>query len=106
MSDIPRPELARRAGVEPALVDRLVDLGLLTPADGDLFSSADVRVARFMQTIERYGVALDSVAQALRDGHLTVDAFELESFDRFSPLSHRTFREVSAEMGIPVEIAL
>jgi hypothetical protein len=66
MNDIPRLELARRAGVEPALVDRLVELGILVPGSGDVFSTSDARRARFMQTLRVCPASCGCIRSAAR----------------------------------------
>ena len=43
VGELSRQELARRAGVEPDYVDRLVELGILRPGTDDAFSPGDVR---------------------------------------------------------------
>jgi hypothetical protein len=58
-------EVARRAGVAPAYVDRLVGLGILTPVDG--FSPGDVLRTRWVESLERSGVPLEGMAAAVRD---------------------------------------
>ena len=67
MSGYRRQEVAQRAGVDPDYVDRLVELGILTPAAGDAFSLGDVRRARWVRSLERAGVPLEGLAAAVRD---------------------------------------
>jgi hypothetical protein len=62
-----RQEVARRAGVEPDYVDRLVELGILTPGTGDAFSPGDVRRARWVRSLEDSGVPLEGMCRG-RDG--------------------------------------
>jgi DNA-binding transcriptional MerR regulator len=66
-----RQEVAQRAGVDPGYVDRLVELGILTPDVGGAFSSGDVLRARWLQSLERAGVPLEGIADAVRDGALS-----------------------------------
>ena len=47
-----RDEVARRAGVEPEYVVRLVDLGVLTPEQPDRFSGGDVRRVLLARSLE------------------------------------------------------
>ena len=42
MGERSREEVARRAGVDPGYVDRLVELGILGPGQDDAFSQGDV----------------------------------------------------------------
>jgi hypothetical protein len=101
-----RQEVARKAGVEPAYVDRLVELGILKPGTGDTFSAGDVRRARWVLSLERAGVPLDDMAAAARDGTLSFSFLDASAFDRFAGLSSTTFRELSAHTGIPLELLM
>jgi hypothetical protein len=52
VSGYTRQEVARRAGVDPGYVDRLVELGILTPAAADAFSPGDAIRSRWVQSLE------------------------------------------------------
>jgi adenylate cyclase len=97
-----REEVARRAGVDPGYIDRLVELGILSPGTGDTFSPGDVLRARWVQSLERAGVPLDGMAAAVRDGDLSFAFLDASAFDRFAGVSSTTFREVSANTGVPL----
>jgi adenylate cyclase len=99
-----RQEVARRAGVDSDYVDRLVELGLLQPGTGDVFSPGDVRRARWVQSLERAGVPLDGMAAAVRDGALSFSFLDATAFDRFAGLSGTTFGELSERTGVPLEL--
>jgi adenylate cyclase len=96
--------MARRAGVGPDYVDRLVELGILRPGRGDTFSQGDVLRARWVQSMERAGVPLDGMAAAVRDGALSFSFMDVAAFDRFAGLSGTIFRELSERTGIPPEL--
>jgi class 3 adenylate cyclase len=106
VSGYSRQEVAQRAGVDPDYVDRLVELGILTPGSGEAFSSGDVLRARWMQSLERAGVPLDGMAAAVRDGALSFSFMDVTAFDRFAGLSGTTFQELSAKTGIPLELLM
>jgi adenylate cyclase len=101
-----RQELAARAGVDPGYVDRLVELGIVTPGSGDTFSPGDVRRARWVQSLERAGVPLDGMAAAVRDGSLSFSYLDATAFDRFAGVSGTTFRELSERTGVPLDLLL
>jgi class 3 adenylate cyclase len=101
-----RQELARRAGVEPGYVDRLIELGILRPGPGDEFSQGDVLRARWVQSLERAGMPLDGMAAAVRDGDLSFSYLDAAAFDRFAGLSDTTFHELSVRTGIPLELLM
>jgi adenylate cyclase len=106
VSGYTRQEVAQRAGVDPEYLDRLVELGLLTPAAGDGFSPGDVLRARWLQSLERAGVPLEGLAAAVRDGVLSFSFLDVGAYDRFAGLSGTTFQQLSATTGIPLELLL
>jgi adenylate cyclase len=104
VSGYTRQEVAQRAGVDPDYLDRLVELGILTPAAGDAFSPGDALRARWVQSLEQAGVPLEGMAAAVRDGALSFSFMDVSAFDRFAGLSGTTFQQLSAQTGIPLEL--
>jgi len=104
VSEHSRQEVARRAGVDPGYVDRLVELGILRPVAGGAFSHGDARRARWVHGLERSGVPLDRMAAAVRDGALSFSFLDASAFDRFAEVSGTTFHELSARTGIPMDL--
>jgi DNA-binding transcriptional MerR regulator len=101
VSGYSRQEVAQRAGVDPDYLDRLVELGILTPAAGDTFSPGDVLRTRWLQSLEQAGVPLDGIATAIRDGALSFSFIDVPAFDRFAGLSGTTFQELSLDPRAP-----
>jgi adenylate cyclase len=95
-------EVARRAGVAPDYVDRLVELGLLTRRDE--LSQGDVLKTRWVESLERSGVPLEGMAAAVRDGTLSLSFLEVPAFDKFAGLTDTTFHELSEKRGIPMDL--
>jgi adenylate cyclase len=104
VGDLTRREVARRAGVDPGHVDRLLELGILAPGTTGTFSSSDVRTARWTRSLEQAGVPLDGIAGAVREGRLSFAFLDVAAFDRFSGVTETTFRELSERTGVPLEI--
>jgi hypothetical protein len=105
MGGITREELAQRAGVPTEFVDRLVEHGIVIPADGDApFARGDVRTVRFVHGLERGGVRLDAVASAVQSGALSFTFFDAAYWERFGGLTGTTYRELSAETGLSLEL--
>jgi DNA-binding transcriptional MerR regulator len=104
VSGYTRQEAAQQAGVDPDYVDRLVELGILTPGTGDLFSTGDVRRARWVRGLENSGVPLDEMAAAVRDGVLSFSYLDASAFDRIAGMSTATFHELREETGVPLEL--
>jgi adenylate cyclase len=104
MDELSRPEVAAKAGVDLEYVDRLVELGFMTPGAGDAFSPGDVLRTRWIRSLERAGLPLDGMAGAVRDGALSFSYLDLSAFDRFAGLTGTTFQQVSDEKGIPLDL--
>jgi class 3 adenylate cyclase len=101
-----RAEAATRAGVEPAFLDRLVQLGIVT-IDGDgAFSASQVKRAQLTQALATGGVPLEGLAAAITSGELSLDFLDSEAYERFATLSDVTFRELSERTGTPVELLM
>ena len=106
VSGYARQEVAQRAGVDPGYVDRLVELGIVTPDASGGYSPGDVLRARWVQGLELAGVPLEGMAAAVRDGALSFSFMDVPAFDRFAGLSGITFQELSARTGIPLEFLM
>jgi adenylate cyclase len=104
VNDYSREEAAGKAGVDADYVDRLVELGFLSPGASDTFSSGDVLRARWIRSLEVAGVLLDGMAAAVRDGTLSFSFLSLSAFDRFTGITSTTFQELSEETGIPLQL--
>jgi adenylate cyclase len=97
-------EAAGRAGVEPAYLDRLTELGILTCTELGRFSAGDVRRAQLVATLEDAGIPLDGLAEAMRRGAITLGFLDTPAYERFAALSPETFLQVSERTGIPIEL--
>jgi adenylate cyclase len=106
VSGYTRQEVAQRAGVDPDDVDRLVGLGILTPAAGEVFSPGDALRARWLQSLERAGVPLEGLAAAIRNGVVSFSFLDVGAYDRFAGLSDTTFQQLSAQTGIALELLM
>jgi adenylate cyclase len=105
MVRISEREVAERAGVDVEYVTRLVDTGVLTPQDGT-FTAGDARRARLCRGLEGAGLPIEALVEALERGELSFAFLDLPVYDRFSPLGTRTFRDVSEQEGIPLDVLL
>jgi adenylate cyclase len=105
VSRISQRDVAERAGVDVEYVTRLVDTGVLTPQDGT-FTAGDARRARLCRGLEGAGLPIEALVEALDRGELSFAFLDLPVYDRFSPLGPRTFRDVSEQEGIPLDVLL
>jgi adenylate cyclase len=97
-------DVAERAGVDPGYVTRLVHVGVLTPADDGAFTEGDVRRARLYQGLERTGLPLEAIREALDAGELSFGWLDNPLYDLIAPLSQRSFQDVASETGVPLEL--
>src|SRR5688500_10578559 len=97
--------LANLAGVTEAEVQRLVDLGILVARDeGGPFLATDVQKVRLATACEQAGLPMEGIASAIQAGRLSFAFLEAEPFRRWAVRSARTYRQVSQETGVPLEL--
>lgn len=100
-----REELAQQAGVPVHYVDQLVELRIVSPGEGDSpYSGGDVRRVRFVHGLEQGGVPLETVGSAVQSGELSFAFFDTSIWDRFGGLAAKTYRELSAETGLSLDL--
>jgi adenylate cyclase len=98
-------ELADLAGVAQAEVDRMVGLGVLLARDGPgPFLEADVQKVRLAEACERAGLPLEGIGAAIRAGRLSFAFLEASPYRRWALRSARTYRQVSEQAGVPLEL--
>jgi adenylate cyclase len=97
-------DVADRAGVDNTYLTKLLDVGVLAPGVDGTFTEGDVRRARLYQGLERTGLPLEAIREALDAGELSFGWLDNPLYDLIAPLSPRSFREVAAETGIPLEL--
>jgi adenylate cyclase len=97
--------LADLAGVTETEVDRLVDLGVLVARDGvGPFLAADVPKVRLATACEQAGLPMDGIASAIRAGRLSFAFLEGAPYRQWAVRTARTYREVSQQTGVPLEL--
>jgi adenylate cyclase len=106
MGELTRAQAADGAGVEPAYLDRLIELGIIQPGVDERLTRGDVRRAKMAETLEGAGISLEALAAGIRAGRLSLAFMDLPSYQRFATLSEETFRQVSERTGIPLELLM
>jgi adenylate cyclase len=97
--------LADLAGVTEAEVQRLVDLGVLVARDGvGPFLAADAQMVRLAIACEQAGLPLEGIAAAIRRGRLSFAFLEAAAYRRWAVRSAQTYRQVSQQTGVPLEL--
>jgi len=105
MNTLSAAELADLAGVTEAEVRRLVDLGILVARDGTgPFLETDVQKIRLATACEQAGLPMEGIAAAIRDGRLSLAFLEAAPYRRWAVRSGRTYRQVSQQAGVPLEL--
>jgi adenylate cyclase len=105
MNGLSAAGLADLAGVTEAEVRRLVDLGVLVAREGvGPFRETDVQKVRLATACERAGLPMAGIASAIRAGRLSFAFLEAAPYRRWAVRSGRTYRQVSQETGIPLEL--
>jgi adenylate cyclase len=98
-------ELADLAGVTEAEIGRLVDLGILVARDGTRpFLATDAQKVRLAMACEQAGLPMEGIALAIRAGRLSFAFLEAAPYRRWAVRSPRTYRQVSQETRVPLEV--
>ena len=105
MDGFTRETLAERAGVAVGYMDRLVELGILVPPEtGAAFGAGDLRRVRLVRGLEEGGLPLEGMGSAVRNGDLSLGFLDLPAWDWFGVPVGKTYRELSAETGLSLEL--
>jgi adenylate cyclase len=97
--------LAALAGVTEAEVARMTDLGVLVERNGPApFWVGDLPKIRLALACERAGLPMGGIAAAVRAGRLSFAFLEEVPYHRFGVPSDRTYRQVSQDTGISLEM--
>jgi Adenylate and Guanylate cyclase catalytic domain len=105
MSGLSASGLADLAGVTVVEVQRLVELGVLAAREGPgSFRETDVPKVRLAVACERAGLPMEGIAAAVRSGRLSSAFLETALYRRWAVRSGPTYRQVSQDTGVPVEL--
>src|SRR5918994_387044 len=105
MNGLSAQGLADLAGVTEAEVQRLVDLGILVARDGaGPFLETDAQKVRLATACQEAGLPMDGIAAAVQQGRLSFAFLEAAPYRRWAVRSARTYRQVSHEAGVPLEL--
>jgi adenylate cyclase len=105
MNALSASELADLAGTTAAEVERLVELGILVARDGaGPFLETDVQKVRLASACGRAGLPMAGIAAAIRAGRLSFAFLEAAPYRRWAVRSAKTYRRVSQETGVPLDL--
>jgi adenylate cyclase len=106
MEGYSRAEAAARAGASLDDVGVMVEQGILTPGEDDRFSIGDVQRIGLVRSFVAAGMSQEGLAEAMHRGSLSLAFLDSPVYARFPTLSAVTFRELSAETGVSVELLM
>lgn len=106
MGELSRTQAADGAGVERAYLDRLIELEIIRPDAGDRLTKGDVRRVKMAETLDRAGIAPETLAAGIQSGRLSLGFMDAPSYQRFAILGEETFQQVADRAGVPVELLL
>lgn len=98
-----RDELVRRSGADATFVDRLLELGVLTPAADGTFGPGEVQQVRLVEACDRAGMSAEAIAEAVAAGRLHLGFLDAPQY-RWSELRTETYGELAARLGVPFEV--
>ncbi|MGH2793031.1 MAG: adenylate/guanylate cyclase domain-containing protein [Actinomycetota bacterium] len=91
MDGLTRDELIRRTGVDAERLDRMIALGLISPRETEpSFGGGDIHRVRLFDGLDRGGLPLEAVADAVRHGDLSFAFLDLPYWERFGSLTDKT----------------
>jgi adenylate cyclase len=96
-----REEIAELVPCSVGDVDRLHELGLVTPDESGLFPSSDVHVIRLMAAFEDAGISLEAVAKGVAAGEFS---FPMGRFLPEPPPRLETYEELGTRLGRAPEL--
>ena len=105
MTDLTAAAVAEQAGVEADYVARLAELGILSPRD-EVYAANDVRRVVVVQALERAGLSLEGIGEAIRREEMSLDFVDQSSYERFAGLGSETFEEVSLRTRVPIDLLM
>ena len=101
-----REVAAERAGVDVEYVDQLVATGIIASGEDGRFSAGTIQRIGVVLGLERSGMSMPVVGEAIAQGGLSLDFVDQPSYRRFASFGTETFREVGARTGVPVELLM
>jgi len=98
-----RADLAHRAGIDAAFVDRLCELGILTAA-ADAFTEGDIRRARIVHALASAGLPVETIAEGIRLKVIDLSFIDDPAYALMAGFAAETFAQASARTTIPLEV--
>jgi adenylate cyclase len=106
VDELSAAELAARAGVSEVEIERMVELGILSPqVNSSSFRPADVQLVHLALACEEGGLPMKDIGASIAAGHLSFAFLEASWFRRFAPLSAITLGDAAArDAGVAPDV--
>src|SRR5712691_1808153 len=105
MDELSAAELADKAGISEREIERMVDLGILSPrGSSPSFRPSDVQVIHLAQACEAGGLPMKDIGASIAAGRLSFSFLEASWFRRFAPLSGITLAAAARDVGVAPDV--
>jgi DNA-binding transcriptional MerR regulator len=104
MDELSGEELAVRSGVTAERLERLVELGIITPTLRGRFRPSDIQRIRVVDTLAEAGFASEQLSQLIAAGAYDLDWASVVFPEPTAQLT-TTLEETAAATGLPEELA-
>jgi len=104
MDELSGEELAVRSGVTAERLERLVELGIITPTPRGRFRPSDIQRIRVVDTLAKAGFASEQLSQLIATGAYDLDWASVVFPEPTAQLT-TTLKETAAATGLPEELA-
>jgi adenylate cyclase len=104
MDELSGEELAVRSGVTAERLERLVELGIITPTPRGRFRPSDIQRIRVVDTLAEAGFASEQLSQLIATGAYDLDWASVVFPEPTAQLT-TTLEETAAATGLPEELA-
>ena len=102
VDDLTRDGLAQRSGSSREHIDGLIEVGIVTPRADGSFRPADIQRVKLIDALERSGIRLEDLGQAVRSGHISFAFLDL-LFTEPKGYSTKAYEDVCSEYGWTME---
>ncbi|HEX8098791.1 MAG TPA: adenylate/guanylate cyclase domain-containing protein [Actinomycetota bacterium] len=104
MDELSASDVASRAGVTVDFVERLAELGIVAPGEGERpFVPGDIQRTRLARACDQAGLPLEEIGRAVREGKFSFSFLDLPHY-AWSTLTSKTGEELANETGFPLEL--
>ena len=104
MDELSGEELAVRSGVTAERLERLVELGIITPTPRGRFRASDIQRIRVVDTLAEAGFASEQLSELIATGAYDLDWASVVFPEPTAQLT-TTLEETAAATGLPEELA-